>query len=651
MFSKAITPILLLIGAIIVLLFFVKTYEGFDGTVPTNPDTSSIPVATPGATTPDPTAAHPSAKDIEALIARLRDVKAEYEKNPEFNGIPADKKTELSAFKPKIPTFEQRLNELLADPTKINMNDFMNMAMEIDRPGIILQRPAPGPVDPVSPVGPSGSAGQVGPVGPLGPVGSFGLNIVEIETTLSALHNLKTLMLRKDPMKTNLPIDVRNNLVMLRPQLPALENKYNAALADPKSSSLTIEQVLEDRKRFKSYMNQLEGAITNTELEKLRVESAKKAQEEYSQVVNANAAEAKETTVAGSVGIITKQQLTNLQTRIRGEIRRIENLRSRSATMITRKAQLEKMLADVTDIISSVDRKALKLEDVPIRPSDADSFLKSLASGKSLPTLIVPKPKTPDSIQAKGAAFPTMTPQIQQLLEQAKHLKWDLEVKLSYDPKLEIQDRSIKLLESLEKKLTAAAISDTPIPPQLHAEYMNQLGQLQASLDKKSSKSKPSGSANGRLPSTYSRTMNAPNAEYPDHTKLLEAQGAQSGPNSRFPDGEISPDVYIRPGFVMNDATIARRASSSAFDPSVVGGPDYKKRALDLCRQVESAGLGDPASFGCIENPDAVSSSYSWKGNHQMVCNRLGDTWGSWYPEMFGCPKYDPTDKFRGTML
>jgi hypothetical protein len=101
----------------------------------------------------------------------------------------------------------------------------------------------------------------------------------------------------------------------------------------------------------------------------------------------------------------------------------------------------------------------------------------------------------------------------------------------------------------------------------------------------------------------------------------------------------------------MNDETIARRASSSAFDPSVVGGPDYKKRALELCKQVKSAQLGDPESFGCIDAPDAVSSSYSWKGNYQMVCNRLGDTWGGWYPEMFGCAKYDPTDKFRGTMM
>ena len=76
-----------------------------------------------------------------------------------------------------------------------------------------------------------------------------------------------------------------------------------------------------------------------------------------------------------------------------------------------------------------------------------------------------------------------------------------------------------------------------------------------------------------------------------------------------------------------------------------------KKRSQELCRQVRGANLGDPAQFGCISNPDAVGPDYSWKGNFTMVCNRLGDTWGGWYPEMFGCPKYDPTQKFRGTML
>jgi hypothetical protein len=104
-------------------------------------------------------------------------------------------------------------------------------------------------------------------------------------------------------------------------------------------------------------------------------------------------------------------------------------------------------------------------------------------------------------------------------------------------------------------------------------------------------------------------------------------------------------DSKIRPGFQMDDISLAQRASASAVDPSTVGGPNWKKRAQDLCEQVGSAGLAPPGNFGCIEDETTVSKDYSWKGNYQMVCNRLGDTWGGWYPEMMGCPP--PTNKFQ----
>jgi len=631
MFSKRITPILIFIGAIVVLLIFVKKYEGFDGTVPTNADTSSIPVATPGANTADPTNTPSNASDILALKTLVSDLKTELAKNPELTGIPEDKKPALNFAKQNLPNLEKELDGFLGDVSKTNKL-YVDRTTNDIKMMIEALRNVPG-----------STAAPAAPAAPEAPT----VDVKEVQRALDALKALRSAMLRKDPLKTNMPTNIRNNIVMLRPRFPAMENRLNAALADPSKSTFTTEEVVRLSLEYENSKKWLDDAVLQSTIQQQKVEEAKS----YQEVVNANAADAKATTVAGPVTIITKQQLLNLQARITSEIRRISNLRSRSATMITRKTQLEKLLADLTDIIQSVDRKALKLEDVPIQPQDADNFLKAMASGKNLPSLIVPKGKTPAVIQGKGAAFPAMTPEIQQLLERAQYLKWDLEVKLSYDPKLAIQDRALKLLESLEKKLTAAAVSDTPIPPQLHAEYMSQLSQLQTSLDKKSEKSRPSGSSNGRLPTTHSRIMNASSAEYPDNTQLLNAQGAHSGPRNTFPNGEISPDVYIRPGFVMNDETIARRASSSAFDPSVVGGPDYKKRALDLCKQVKSAQLGDPESFGCIDSPDAVSSSYSWKGNYQMVCNRLGDTWGGWYPEMFGCPKYDPTDKFRGTMM
>ena len=87
------------------------------------------------------------------------------------------------------------------------------------------------------------------------------------------------------------------------------------------------------------------------------------------------------------------------------------------------------------------------------------------------------------------------------------------------------------------------------------------------------------------------------------------------------------------------DTKIRTRASNASFDPSKVGTLDYKERAKNLCAQIGGAQLGDPTEFGCIMDQSSVSKNYSWKGNVEMICSRLGNTWGAWYPEMFGCPK------------
>jgi hypothetical protein len=101
-----------------------------------------------------------------------------------------------------------------------------------------------------------------------------------------------------------------------------------------------------------------------------------------------------------------------------------------------------------------------------------------------------------------------------------------------------------------------------------------------------------------------------------------------------------SNDYRIRPGYEMSTEEIAKRGSRASFDPTQVGGPDYKKNVKFLCSQIKAAKLGEPREFGCIENQEEdVGPEYSWKGNYKMVCARLGNTWGEWYPEMFGCPK------------
>lgn len=345
------------------------------------------------------------------------------------------------------------------------------------------------------------------------------------------------------------------------------------------------------------------------------------------------------TVAAGVPGVITLVELRELVKRIQEEKTTIENLRTTSPTYTARKDQLEKLAADVSAIISDVEQGKLKIEDVPIRPEDAANFLAKLPiTTLPLATLISPAGSVNSTIKVADASVMDMhsgsmdANVLQGLLTNAQYLKWQINVE--FDPALAERDRILKRLEMMERRLTNLLVSETPIPKEMYDNYVHELKTLQAMLlsDKQSvapiDRLQP-------LPIEHTR-MAVTDERLGDAAAAIAAN---------------ANDAAIRPGFIMNDDMIARRASASTFDDSTVGGPDYKERALTLCRQIQGAQLGDPAEFGCIANPDSVGPMYSWKGNYTMVCNRIGNTWGGWYPEMFGCPKYDPTAKFKATMM
>jgi hypothetical protein len=149
---------------------------------------------------------------------------------------------------------------------------------------------------------------------------------------------------------------------------------------------------------------------------------------------------------------------------------------------------------------------------------------------------------------------------------------------------------------------------------------MNELQTIRMMLQKKS---------NG--PSANLATPAPQVLSTPDYPSSLQLQKAQ---DSGFPNPPVAP-----PGTYRNEyPDIQNRASAASFDPSLVGGLDYKQRVQSMCSQIGAANIGAPAQFGCID-PSSVSASYSWKGNYEMVCSRLGNIWGGWYPEMFGCLK------------
>ena len=476
----------------------------------------------------------------------------------------------------------------------------------------------------------------------------------DIQAVSDALQTFKLLVEQKDPTTTDLSQDMIQFIQEYQANIPAIENQLKSAYSNPDLTGMTTEKSAELLNGLTYLTNGLRAAQVVSGGAQGVDNPQGNVQTQSPGIDNTNVAYIADmpqpTLVATPVSQITLQDLINLRDRINKESLKLANLRTTAPTMLARQNQLEDLAGNLTNMIADVQRGTKAIEDVPITKDDADNFMRALdANEKNLPALQLPMGQTNTSMTNMPLqSIQSQIPPLQQLLDKAQFMKWNLQVNLSYDPADARQDSVLKRLEQIERNLTNFAVSETPLPDSVVHALKTEMQVLQSMVTQKGQDvQKQKG---GRPATDYSavranNTFNVSSPEFPDADSLNNAQ------DTGFPNGEISPDVYVRPGFAMNDDTIARRASASAFDPSTVGGPDWKKRSLELCRQVAGANLGEPSNFGCIENPSEVGPNYSWKGNYTMVCNRLGDTWGAWYPDMFGCPKYDPQQKFKGTML
>jgi hypothetical protein len=476
----------------------------------------------------------------------------------------------------------------------------------------------------------------------------------DVEATMEVLKNFGLLAAQKNPDSTDMKDEDKSKALYFLMMLENLNNELQAALASSDVSKFTLKDLTTIRTTVADLTEKLRNAKVikpsgGSMIQAPIKEPSGTRDADYAALVQA---EPTPTVAAGPVGVLSLADLKNLQTRVNTEKLRLANLRSSAATVQSRISQLEKLSADLGDIITAVERKAMKLEEVPISPDAAQKFLKDLQSNSGpIPPLIVPKGVTPPRVAASGGiaqfnGVPTDNAMVQKLLEQARNLKWTLDVRLEYDPQMKMREKMLERLEKITKNLTLMSVSDRGMSPAAYHQTAQEMAALQDAMGQQpANRGPPVEGSMARLGSVAARVPTG--AAMPGFDQVYAAQGAGLGtqPNM-FPHGEISPDIQIRPGFVMNDAQIARRPSTASFDSSTVGGPDYKRRALDLCRQIKSGQLGDPKSFGCISNPDEVGPDYSWKGNFTMICNRLGDSWGRAYPEQFGCPKYDPTAKF-----
>ena len=332
------------------------------------------------------------------------------------------------------------------------------------------------------------------------------------------------------------------------------------------------------------------------------------------------------------------QELINRINKVRMEL---VNQRSTASTVRSRIDQLEKLKADVTELRGKIVRKEMDPRDLPIDAEAARKFLAGLTSS-TIPSLITPSGGTP-STAASPAATVFNNPAVQTMLEQAKNLRWSMQVTVGYDPEVVQRDGLLKRLDKIEKRLEE--LSTKKGSEKEYESLSKELQILSAALGGSFATSS-SGSMRPQLPTStrLSTLWNQPNGPTQDNL-----QCAQSNHFSDPSASLASSDNYGPVG--MTDEQIKHRASSGTPSYGGVGGADYKTRTADLCRSISASGLGDSKDFGCIANPDTVGPTYSWKGAHAMICNRLGDTWGASYPEQFGCGKYDPTARFNSAIV
>ena len=449
------------------------------------------------------------------------------------------------------------------------------------------------------------------------------------------------------------PVDLEALLEVIKNfQLLYWAQNPSTLAIDPKS----LKQVEYFMKQSDNLINQLQAAKADSNAAQMSLEDVVAIRRAYMCTTDILRNKSSPYPPPGAVGTdpntLTLEILVRLQDRVKGESLRLANLRSSSENIISRINDLDRLSSDLGDIIGSIQRGETKIEDVNIKPADAERFLSALGA-QNLNIPLPPLPGTNMGPAAKGTnatpapfSMQTMTAPIQSLLDAARSMKWSVAVAFENDPTIEQNSNILKSLSNMETNMNQHMVSGTPLTHATYANYAKQLNIMKGMVNTNNT-DVPTIVLGMQQPEVRTSAP-ASEAEVPTADQLAQAQNE----TGIFPNGIGSTDdmnLGITPS--LTDLQIKHRGSAASFDDSMVGGLDYKTRVLDMCRQIQASGLGDPKNFGCIKNPDEVSASYSWKGNYQMVCSRLGDTWGAWYPQMFGCPAVDPTKKFIRPMV
>jgi hypothetical protein len=339
--------------------------------------------------------------------------------------------------------------------------------------------------------------------------------------------------------------------------------------------------------------------------------------------------------------------LENAIVRAKAEKRRIDELRSTSSDLKKRSATLELVTINLQEMVDKIRRGEMSIVAVPFEVKDINMFLMEIQSPASTITPLGGLKKAePPKAKAKEKA-PGMFPMpqnpnaqynavLQDFRRAASDLSWDIHV--GYDPSTTLHKTTLDRLAHITSRIETGAVKGDALKASLLE--LEVLKEQLASHTQTTVKTQAKGTKNTHILKPYEKftSQQAVNVSEP---MAVETQVPVKRDVIKNLDYTSSSDWRGRPGYEMTTEKIEHRASLASANVKV-SGPDYKARVRFLCSQISEAGLGDPREFGCIAHPATdVSPDYSWHGNYKMVCSRLGNTWGDWYPEMFGCPKVD----------
>jgi hypothetical protein len=290
----------------------------------------------------------------------------------------------------------------------------------------------------------------------------------------------------------------------------------------------------------------------------------------------------------------------------------LKSLSSSEPVIVARIHQIDKLLLDLNEIKQSVTQGKLAPDQIPIRVGDARNFLKQSSNLSSqLPNLIT-SPST--AAQKPAGPLGNMSNLLPgNLLDMAKYLKGT--ISLSFDGDLYVREQMAQRVDKIVNMLQSKQITSSDAQNILQAltAIQGQLGPANyQAKDVFKSSWQPADIGDVSLKPGY----------MPDSEQLNKA--SHGG------------DDNIRPGSDSNSYLKRASAAYAAYSYNDLTAPDFKDKLVNLCANVTKAGL-DMGNIGCT-NIQNVSPEYGYKGAYLMVCNRLKDTWGGSYPQMFGCP-------------